>query len=65
MDNLSDVETADMNKIVIFILFQTVDALEESNKHIDEVMKEMEAKDWQNVLLEAQKKYELEWPQDD
>ncbi len=41
MDNLSDVEMADMNKIVIFILFQTVDALEESNKHIDEIMKEM------------------------
>jgi len=28
-------------------------------------MKEMEAKDWQNVIYEAQQKYELDWPQDD
>jgi len=28
-------------------------------------MKEMEAKDWQNVIYEAQQKYELDWPQDE
>ena len=39
------------------MLMQTIEAVDQANKHVDEIMKELEAKDWQNVLQEAQKKY--------
>lgn len=38
--------------------------LEDSNKYIAMMQREMEQKDWRGVLDEAQNKYELEWPDD-
>jgi hypothetical protein len=41
-----------------------VNVLDDSNKYVKEIQDELEAKDWRNVLMEAQKKYEIEWPDD-
>ena len=41
-----------------------VNVLDDSNKYIKEIQDELEAKDWRNVLMEAQKKYQIEWPDD-
>lgn len=41
-----------------------VNVLDDSNKYIKQIQDELEAKDWRNVLEEAQKKYEIEWPDD-
>ena len=43
---------------------QTIDVLDNSNRYIREVQDELEAKDWQGVLADAQNKYEMEWPDD-
>lgn len=43
---------------------QTIDVLDDSNKYIKEVQDALEAKDWRNVLAEAQNKVEIEWPDD-
>ena len=38
--------------------------LDDSNKYVKEIQDHLEAKDWQNVLAEAQQKVEIEWPDD-
>jgi hypothetical protein len=38
--------------------------LDDSNKYIREVQDVLEAKDWRNVLADAQNKVEIEWPDD-
>lgn len=43
---------------------KTIDVLDDSNKYIREVQDVLEAKDWRNVLAEAQEKVEIEWPDD-
>lgn len=48
----------------IFQLFQTITALDDSNKYIKEMQELMEKKDWQGVIEEAKNKCELDWPQD-
>ena len=41
-----------------------VNVLDESNKYVKEIHEELEKKDWRNILDEAQKKYEIQWPDD-
>lgn len=48
----------------VIIFSQMVNVLDDSNKYIKQIQDELEAKDWRNVLEEAQKKYEIEWPDD-
>jgi len=50
--------------LFVIIFSQMVNVLDDSNKYIKQIQDELEAKDWRNVLEEAQKKYEIEWPDD-
>ena len=38
--------------------------LDDSNKYIREVQDVLEDKDWRGILVDAQNKYEMEWPDD-
>ena len=39
--------------------------LDDANKYTKEIQDELEAKDWQNVLAEAQNKCQIDWPEED
>ena len=47
-----------------FFLLQTIEVLDDSNKFIQTIQKELEDKDWRNVVDQAKNKYEMEWPDD-
>ena len=38
--------------------------LDDSNRYVRDIQEYLEAKDWQNVLAEAQHKVQIEWPDD-
>lgn len=53
------------NKLMLkyyLLIFQTIDALEDSNKYIKDMQNLMQKKDWQGILDDAKNKYELDWP---
>ena len=59
---LDEVEMQKMNKDVNNNIIQTIDVLDDSNKYIKDIQNQLERKDWRNILNEAQRKYEVEWP---